>query len=72
MRTRFKYKCRDCGEPSFHTMSEFMSRFRPRCPACGSSFLDAVTEVARSRWAAKDGERMDRRRQGYGSKGIVQ
>lgn len=49
---RFKFICYSCKTEQFIQMSKFARRTAPRCCACGSTSLDAVTQVATDRVAA--------------------
>ena len=45
----FKYRCDDCGEEQMRAKLEFSRRTRPRCTACGSTWLEPVTSEAANR-----------------------
>lgn len=43
-RGRRKYKCSDCGEDTWFRVSERKRAARIKCGACGSIWLDPVSE----------------------------
>ena len=51
MRGRFKFRCAECKAENWLTAKERDRASLPQCCACGSRYLDAVTDDARDRIA---------------------
>ena len=48
-RGTFKYKCDECGEFTYLTAIDRSRASIPRCPSCGSTWLDPVVEDSKNR-----------------------
>ena len=48
-RNEFKYRCADCKAETFMHTTRLIRASLPRCPSCGSLYLDPVTKTARDR-----------------------
>jgi len=50
-KNQFLYYCVDCGNKQYEYMARFARKCRPRCSACGSTFLEVWTKEAADRIA---------------------